>query len=43
MLNEQRSAGSYQVKLDVSALINGVYFRLIASDFVETKNLLLLK
>jgi len=44
LLNEIKSAGSYQVDFDASALTSGVYFyRIETETFTETKRLMLLK
>jgi hypothetical protein len=44
LLNEQKSAGSYQVSWNASGVPSGVYFyRLQAGSFSETKKLILLK
>jgi hypothetical protein len=44
LLNEQKSAGSYQVNWNASGVPSGVYFyRLQAGSFSETKKLILLK
>ncbi len=44
LVDEEKSAGSYQVNFDASALSNGVYFyHLQAGDFVQTRKMILLK
>jgi hypothetical protein len=44
LLNEQKSAGSYQVSWNASGVPSGVYFyRLQAGSFTETQKLILLK
>lgn len=44
LVDEQKNAGSYEVKFDASALPSGVYFyRLAAGGFVETKKLVVVK
>jgi len=44
LLNEQKSAGFYQVNWNASGVSSGVYFyRLQAGSFTETKKLVLLK
>ena len=44
LVSERKAPGSYQVKLDGSNLVSGVYlYRLQAGDFVQTKRLVLLK
>jgi hypothetical protein len=44
LVNERKSAGSYEVKFDGAGLSSGVYFyRLTANDCVSTKKLLLLQ
>ena len=44
LVDEEQEAGSYQVRFDARGLASGIYFyRLQAGEFVETKNLLLVK
>ncbi len=44
LVNEQKTAGTYSVQFNGSALSSGVYFyRMQAGDFVQTKKLLLMK
>jgi len=44
LVNEKRSAGSYEVKFDGSNVASGVYFyKLTAGKFSETKRMILLK
>jgi hypothetical protein len=44
LVNEQKTAGSYNVQFNGSALASGVYFyRMQSGDFVQTKKLLLMK
>jgi hypothetical protein len=44
LVNEMKSAGSYQIVFDASELSNGVYFyRLQADNFIETKKMILMK
>jgi hypothetical protein len=44
LVNEEKSAGSYEVKFDGAGLPSGVYFYTFrAGDFVQTKKMLLLK
>jgi len=44
LVNEERSAGSYEVELNTRGLTSGVYFyRLQAGSFVETKKMVLMK
>ena len=44
LLNEYKSAGSYEVKFAAKKFSSGVYFyRLTAGDFVQTKRMIILK
>ena len=44
LVNEERSANTYEVEFDGSALPSGVYFyKLEAGDFVTTKKMLMIK
>jgi len=44
LVNEEKSAGSYEIEFHASSLPSGVYFyQLIAGNFVETKKMILLK
>ncbi|HZW40573.1 MAG TPA: T9SS type A sorting domain-containing protein [Ignavibacteriaceae bacterium] len=44
LVNEEQSAGSYNINFDASKLATGTYiYRLIANDFVMTKKMLLIK
>jgi hypothetical protein len=44
LVNEEKPAGSYEVKFDASGLSSGIYFyKLQSGSFVETKKMLLLK
>ena len=44
LVNEEKTAGSYEVDLDASQLTSGVYFyKLQSGSYVETKKMLLLK
>jgi hypothetical protein len=44
LVNEQKSAGTYQVEFDASQLTSGIYFyELIAGKFRQTNKMLLLK
>jgi len=44
LVDEYKTAGSYEVEFSAKGLTSGIYFyRLQASDFVETKKLMLLK
>ncbi len=44
LVNEEKPAGSYSVKLNAIGLSSGIYFyKLQAGDFVETKKMVLMK
>jgi hypothetical protein len=44
LVDEYRSAGSYEVEFNASHLSSGIYFyKLQAGSFVETKKMILLK
>ncbi len=44
LVNEYRTAGTYQIAFDASSLASGVYFyKIEANDFVQTKKMLLVK
>ncbi len=44
LINEEKSAGTYQVTLDGSSLSSGMYFyKLQSGNFAETKKMSLLK
>jgi hypothetical protein len=44
LVNEEKSAGNYEVKFDAPGLPSGIYFyKLQAGNFVETKKMVLLK
>jgi hypothetical protein len=44
LVNEQKPAGSYEVKFDAASLPSGVYFsQLTAGEFIQTKKIILLK
>ena len=44
LVNEQKSAGNYEVRFDASNLSSGMYiYRLITSGFTETKKMLFMK
>lgn len=44
LVNEEKAAGSYEIKYDASSLSSGVYFyKLLAGEFVSTKKMNLLK
>jgi hypothetical protein len=43
-VNEEKTAGSYEVNFDASQLSSGIYFyKLQTASFVETKKMVLLK
>jgi hypothetical protein len=44
LVNEEKTAGSYEVEFKASELSSGIYFyKLKAGDFVETKKMVLMK
>jgi hypothetical protein len=44
LVNEQKPAGTYEIKFDAGQLSSGVYFyRLSAGSYIQTKKLMLLK
>jgi len=44
LVDENKTAGSYQVKFDASNLPSGVYFyRITAGSFVETRKLIVVR
>jgi hypothetical protein len=44
LVNEHRSAGSYEQKFDASNLASGIYiYQLRSGDFVSTKKMLMIK
>jgi hypothetical protein len=44
LVNEEKSAGSYEVNFDASRLTSGIYFyKLQAGSFVATKKMILLR
>ena len=44
LVNDRREPGSYSVRFDASELTSGIYFyKLVASDFVATKKLIIIK
>jgi len=44
LVNEEKSAGTYQVEFDANKLSSGIYFyKLQAGNFIETKKMILMK
>jgi hypothetical protein len=44
MVNEEKSAGTYELKFDAVSLVSGIYFyKLKSGNFIETKKMILLK
>jgi hypothetical protein len=44
LVNENKSAGSYNIRLDASGLASGMYiYRLTAGNYVSTKKMLMIK
>jgi hypothetical protein len=44
LVSENKPAGNYNVQLNASKLISGIYFyRMLTGDFVQTKKLILIK
>jgi hypothetical protein len=44
LVNEERTAGSYEVEFNAGDFVSGTYFyTLIAEEFVETKKMILMK
>jgi hypothetical protein len=44
IINEEKTAGSYEVEFDIKGLPSGVYFyRLQTDDFIETKIMVLMQ
>ena len=44
LVNEEKSAGSYEIHFNASSLTSGIYFyELKAGNFIETKKMVLMK
>lgn len=44
LVDEQKTAGRYEIKFDASSLASGIYYyRIIANEFVQTKKMMLIK
>ena len=44
LINEEKSAGTYEVEFNATGLTSGIYFyQLKADSFVETKKMILMK
>jgi hypothetical protein len=44
IINEEKTAGSYEVEFDITGLPSGVYFhRLQAGSFIDVKKMVLMK
>jgi len=44
LVNEEKLAGNYEIEFDAGNLSSGIYFyRLVASSFIQTKKLILMK